>query len=129
MHCITIDAPPEQVWRWLIQTGQDRAGFYSYDWIERLFGYDMRNADRIHPEWQQLAVGDRVRLHQATTPLEVVHLVEGRVVVLAGGSQPASKSSVRIRPDRRMPRLFAMASTEGWSMSGMSSCRHCGGVQ
>jgi len=85
MHCITIDAPPEQVWRWLIQTGQDRAGFYSYDWIERLFGYDMRNADRIHPEWQQLAVGDRVRLHQATTPLEVVHLVEGRVVVLAGG--------------------------------------------
>ena len=31
LHGVTIDAPPEVVWSWLIQLGQDRAGFYSYD--------------------------------------------------------------------------------------------------
>ena len=37
-HAVTVDAPPEQVWRWLVQLGQDRAGFYSYDWLERAAG-------------------------------------------------------------------------------------------
>jgi hypothetical protein len=59
-HGITIDAPPSQVWPWLAQIGQDRAGFYSYDWLERLFLADVRNADRIHPEWQTLHAGERV---------------------------------------------------------------------
>jgi hypothetical protein len=33
---ITIEAPPEQVWPWIVQTGMERAGFYSHDWVERL---------------------------------------------------------------------------------------------
>lgn len=28
---VTIDAPPEAVWPWLVQIGDRRAGFYSYD--------------------------------------------------------------------------------------------------
>lgn len=60
-RAVTIDAPPEHVWPWLVQMGQDRGGLYSYDWLENLFGLDFRNADRIHPEWQQLAVGDQFR--------------------------------------------------------------------
>ncbi len=31
---ITIDAPAEEVWRWLVQLGQGRSGLYSYDWLE-----------------------------------------------------------------------------------------------
>lgn len=31
-RAISIDAPPLAVWPWLVQMGQDRAGFYSYDW-------------------------------------------------------------------------------------------------
>ena len=61
-RAITIDAPPSAVWPWIVQIGQDRAGFYSNTWIENLFGSDIRNADSIHPEWQQRAVGDRVPL-------------------------------------------------------------------
>ena len=34
---------------------------YSYDWLENLVGSDLHNADRIHSEWQHLAVGDPVR--------------------------------------------------------------------
>ena len=63
-HAITIDAPPEAVWPWLVQIGQGRAGFYSHDRLERLVGADIRNADEIRPEWQQLAVGDLVRTYR-----------------------------------------------------------------
>ena len=59
---ITINAPSDVVWQWLVQIGQDRAGFYSYTWLENLIGADIHNADEIHPEWQHLAVGDAWRL-------------------------------------------------------------------
>jgi hypothetical protein len=61
MHAVTIDAPPDVVWTWLVQIGQDRAGFYSYDWLERLFLADVHNVYEIRSEWQPRAVGDFVR--------------------------------------------------------------------
>jgi hypothetical protein len=60
-HAVTIQAPPERVWPWLVQLGQDRGGFYSYAWIENLFGLRIRNAEQIRPEHQQLRPGDLVR--------------------------------------------------------------------
>jgi hypothetical protein len=54
---ITIDLPPSEVWPWLVQMGCDRAGFYSWD---RLDNGGRPSATEIHPEWQTLAVGDRV---------------------------------------------------------------------
>lgn len=59
---ITINAPSDVVWQWLVQIGQDRAGFYTYTWLENLIGADIHNANEIHPEWQDLAVGDAWRL-------------------------------------------------------------------
>lgn len=59
-HAVTIPAPPEQVWPWLAQLGHDRGGFYSYSRLENSFGLHVRNADRIHPEWQSIAAGDSV---------------------------------------------------------------------
>jgi len=67
-RAITIDAPPSAVWPWLLQIGQDRAGFYSYTWLENLTGADIHNADEIRPEWQRRAVGDRVPM--AGVPLQ-----------------------------------------------------------
>lgn len=61
-RAITIDAPPSTVWPWIVQIGQDRAGFYSNTWLENMTGSNIHNADSIHPEWQQRAVGDRVPL-------------------------------------------------------------------
>jgi hypothetical protein len=54
---ITIDAPPSRVWPWLVQMGCDRAGWYSWDSLDN-GGFP--SAERIHPEWQQIAVGDRM---------------------------------------------------------------------
>jgi hypothetical protein len=59
-RAITIQAPPDVIWPWLVQMGQDRGGFYSHDWLERLFGAEIHHADRVHPEWQTLAVGDTI---------------------------------------------------------------------
>jgi len=59
-RAITIDAPPDTVWPWLVQMGSGRGGAYTYDWIENLFGLGMRSADTVHPEWQDLKVGDLI---------------------------------------------------------------------
>jgi hypothetical protein len=59
-RAITIDAPRSAVWPWLVQMGSGRGGAYTYDWIENLFGLEMRSADTIHSEWQDLAVGDLI---------------------------------------------------------------------
>lgn len=59
-RAVTIHAPPAVVWAWLIQHGQDRAGFYSYDWLENLTGADIHNVNEPRAEWQQRAVGDAV---------------------------------------------------------------------
>jgi hypothetical protein len=60
---LTVDAAPEHIWPWLMQLGYQRGGLYSYDWLDRLFGYlDRPSATRILPEFQQLAVGDVIPL-------------------------------------------------------------------
>src|SRR4029079_11580546 len=61
-EAVWINASANAVWPWLVQMGQDRGGLYSYEALENLVGLDYHNADRIHPEWQRLAPGDRVRL-------------------------------------------------------------------
>jgi hypothetical protein len=43
--------------------GLGRAGFYTHEWVERLLFItyaDGHSATRIHPEWQELHVGDKV---------------------------------------------------------------------
>jgi hypothetical protein len=59
-RAITIDAPPAAIWPWLAQWGQGRGGWYSYDWLENLLGFDIHSADRILPEHQQPQVGDPI---------------------------------------------------------------------
>jgi hypothetical protein len=88
-HAITINAPIEKVWPWLVQIGQDRAGFYSYTWLENLFRADIHNSDEIVPQWQTLKYGDYIRLASKKVYgdgplLRVSHVVPGRSFVLQG---------------------------------------------
>jgi hypothetical protein len=59
-RAITVAATPEQIWPWLAQWGQGRGGWYSYDWLENLFGFNIHTANRIMPEYQNPAVGDPI---------------------------------------------------------------------
>jgi hypothetical protein len=74
---ITIDAPPEAVWPWLLQLGYGRAGWYSYDQLDQRG----RSADDIVEAWQTLAVGDIVPTHPGGG-FEVVAIEPGRALVL-----------------------------------------------
>jgi hypothetical protein len=84
MRAVTIAAPVGDVWPWLAQIGQDRGGFYSYEWLENLAGCRLRNADRVHPEWQERAVGETVLLHPANG-LTLARFEPGRLYGLEGG--------------------------------------------
>ena len=60
-HAITIDAPPDAVWPWLVQMGWGRGQWYTARWVDRLlFPANGPSADRVIPQLQHLAVGDRI---------------------------------------------------------------------
>jgi len=59
-HAITINAPPEKVWPWLMQIGQDRSGFYSYTRLENMIGCAMPKVERLVPDWKPRTVGETV---------------------------------------------------------------------
>jgi hypothetical protein len=62
-QAISVNAPPEDIWPWLVQMGYQRGGLYSYDWLDRLFGIlDRPSATRILPDCQTLEAGDYVWL-------------------------------------------------------------------
>jgi hypothetical protein len=89
-RALTIRAPAEEVWGWLVQLGQDRGGFYSYDRLENLAGADIHNVDRIVPEMQHLKVGDFVPMAPVewavpTGGFTVVSIEPGRAIVWRQG--------------------------------------------
>jgi hypothetical protein len=71
---VTVNAPPEQIWPWLVQMGYQHGGLYSYDWLDRLFGYlDRPSATRILPEFQHLSIRDAIPVgHGPSWPVAAV---------------------------------------------------------
>lgn len=60
-HAVTIDAPPEHIWPWLVQMGWHRGGWYTARWVDRLlFPDNDASAEHLIPELQDLRVGDEV---------------------------------------------------------------------
>jgi hypothetical protein len=66
-RAITIDAPPETVWPWLVQVGCQRADFYSNDLLDNLA---RPSATTIVPAFQNLEVGQWVPMSPFTTPTQ-----------------------------------------------------------
>ena len=94
-HAVTIDAPPERVWPWLVQIGQGRGGMYSYDWLENLAGLRMRSLYRIHPELQHLKEGDVIRMVPEGTEPDlhfVVKRIEPPHLLVLGSDIPRAET-------------------------------------
>lgn len=64
-RAVTIDAPPDAVWPWLVQAGFGRAGWYSDDLLDNFARPSLRE---IQPELQKLEIGQWVSM--APTPSE-----------------------------------------------------------
>ena len=111
-HAITINAPASEIWPWIVQIGQDRAGFYSYTQLENLVGCEMRNAGQIVPEWQERRVGDMVWMtpkskFNGVGRMEVALLEPNRAMILV----PAARRS------RQQPGPAAAPTVHGVSSS------------
>ena len=104
---VTIDAPPEQVWPWLVQLGGDRGGWYSWDHLDNA---GRPSARAVHPEWQDLAVGDYVkywtRRHGPVDAWQVAALEPHRFLALRALSDLRGRT---LDPERPRPRAY----TEG----------------
>jgi hypothetical protein len=56
-RAVTINAPAENIYPWIVQMGVNRAGWYSYDLLDNLA---RRSAEVILPEHQNIQVGDLI---------------------------------------------------------------------
>lgn len=104
-HAIPIDAPRSAVWPWLVQLGQGRGGFYSYEGLENLVGCQIHNVYEIRPELQQLRLGQTIVTHgRSGYGPPVTRLEPERALVLGGspnqrGSQSTWAFHLLDRPD------------------------------
>ncbi len=83
---ITIDATPEAIWPWLVQMGCRRAGWYSWDLLDNA---GIESANEIHPELQEIAVGDVMpATPEGDDGFEVLKVDPPRVLALGGLFDP-----------------------------------------
>jgi hypothetical protein len=120
-QAVTVNAAPPQVWPWLVQIGQGRAGFYSdswfwdrsVDWYYRLLsgrrpgkvaaGYHVAASDRIAPEWQDPQAGDVIADGPPGTACYVVRRVEpARSFVLFTDTHLRYLVPARLRDNSRL---------------------------
>ena len=66
-RAVTIAAPPEEVWPWLVQVGCLRAGFYADDLLDNL---GRPSATAVLPELQHLEAGQWIPMSPASEPTE-----------------------------------------------------------
>ncbi len=93
-HAISINATPEQVWPWIVQIGQGRGGFYSYQKLENFTGCEIENTSRILEKHQHLRVGDPIKLHVEAPPMTVAIVEKPTALVLYGNPAEANDSAV-----------------------------------
>lgn len=101
-RAVTIAAPASAVWPWLVQMGQDRAGFYTHNWVERILRSGIPDVHEVHPEWQDLAAGDLMRTNHDIRgkPMgwPVLAVDPGRSIIVRSRSLPVGTYAFVLRP-------------------------------
>ncbi|HSF14287.1 MAG TPA: hypothetical protein VLK65_01895 [Vicinamibacteria bacterium] len=97
-HGITIAAPAESIWPWLVQMGCRRAGWYSYDVLDNA---GVESAHEIHPELQRIEVGDVLpATPEGDDGFEVLRVEPRRVLILGGLFDPDAKAQLPFSDER-----------------------------
>jgi protein-S-isoprenylcysteine O-methyltransferase Ste14 len=131
-QAIDVGAPADELWKWLVQVGYRKAGWYNFDAINRLAAPDYfhepgGSARRIIPEFQDLAPGDKVFL-VPQLGMTVVEALPGRSLVMAadpgrkGGDNVAWSYSISPRGEggcRLVTRFLVSVPASGAGAGGM----------
>ncbi|HEX6535241.1 MAG TPA: hypothetical protein VF041_11620 [Gemmatimonadaceae bacterium] len=105
-NAVTIRARPAEVWPWLAQMGWRRGGLYSYDWLDRLFGYlDRDSAEEVLPEFQHLQAGDTIPIGRGLS-WPVLEVEPERALVLELVSGKVTWSFALVPVGERSTRLI-----------------------
>jgi hypothetical protein len=119
-HAITIHAPSEAIWPWLVQVGYQRAGWYTDSWIDDFsYEYFFKNiaqkekkpdrwpsADQIMPQFQDLQIGDEVPDGPPGTVYYTVKMMEpNRHMVLYSDSYDNVIIPEFVRGERQEPMI------------------------
>jgi len=109
-RAIAIAAPAAQVFAWVAQIGQDRAGFYSYELLEDLAGCEMPNVQQLDPALQRWSVGSKLWMYppdelDGLGHATLIHHEPGRALVFGTntpsdppGSPPTGSWSFVVEP-------------------------------
>ena len=85
-RAVSINATPEEIYPWIVQLGAEKGGMYSYEWFETgILQCELVNADRIHEEWQDLKVGDPMKMCPGTSgppPYEIAIIEPNHAIVM-----------------------------------------------
>jgi len=82
-RAITIQQPSDKVWKYLVDLGADRRGFYSYDFIEKIVGCEFSktmNEENHHLEVGRIISGDTAGTSQFA--FKVIEVTQGQSMVL-----------------------------------------------
>ena len=83
-RAVTINAASDAIYPWLLQIGADKAGMYSYTWLERLTGCEMAKDEVLRSEWHNLKEGDLMKMcagEFAPPPYIVARLIPNEAVI------------------------------------------------
>lgn len=96
---VGIKAPPQLVYKLLLQMGYKRGGWYGWDWFYKVTGSDEfvggSHAETIVPQLQRLSVGDTIAINKAVayrvTELSVPNEAKPGWMLLEGAMGPGTK--------------------------------------
>jgi hypothetical protein len=118
-RAITIDAPPEMVWPWIVQMGYRRAGFYTYALLDNA-GYE--SADRILERYQPPKVGDWIPMYKKVNETTAFKVKAFEINEWLLWEKPDSTWAWKLIPlDGGQTRLISrLKAGYGWEKPGMA---------
>jgi hypothetical protein len=119
-RAVSVGAAPATVWPWIAQFGLGKAGFYSYELLERVVGIPVRNIESVLPQFQRLEVGDEVLLHPRSPGIPVAEVQPGRLVCF-GVSPELEDRFERLQPNRTWS-MYLTPAGEGSTRLVLRSC-------
>lgn len=103
-----FDCAPEDVFPYFKQFNLIKAGYYSFDFLERFFGFHIVNDYTIREEWQNIECGDWIYYHQNGAGTGIVDYKENEYITTYSDTryQTTTPLSVAWAP-KWMPKGFA----------------------